>query len=134
MIPQCGRHVVGPDCEDDVATTKSLVRDAGVLADGAKTSGQPVTYNTGFGTTGRDWWYVSWVYTDSSTIYYSDPNNFRGAIDFMEKASKIAIPVGTSIAATVFGAVCTASTAGACGPAATAGWAAPAGHAAGART
>ncbi|WP_425417926.1 hypothetical protein [Oricola indica] len=92
----------------------------GVLADGAKTSGQPVTYNTGFGTTGRDWWYVSWVYTDSSTIYYSDPNNFRGAIDFMEKAGKIAIPVGTSIAATVFGAVCTASTAGACGPAATA--------------
>jgi len=92
----------------------------GVLANGASTSGQPVTYNTGFGTTGRDWWYVSWVYTDSSTVYYSDPNNFRGAIDFMEKASRIAIPVGTSIAATVFGAVCTAGTAGACGPAATA--------------
>ncbi|MAS04284.1 MAG: hypothetical protein CL534_06275 [Ahrensia sp.] len=92
----------------------------GALADGATTSGQPVTYNTGFGTTGRDWWFISWVYSDSSTVYYSDPNNFRGAIDFMEQAGRIAIPVGTSIAATVFGAVCTAGTAGACGPAATA--------------
>ena len=94
------------------------------LTDGASTSAQPVTYNTGFGTTGRDWWYVSWVYSDSGTIYYSDPTNFRGAIDLMEKVGSVAIPVGAAIAASVVGAVCTVGTGGACGPAATgAAWA-----------
>lgn len=88
----------------------------GALKDGMTTSGKPVTYNTGFGTTGRDWWYVSWVYTDSSTVYYSDPNNFRGAIDFMEKAGRVVIPVGSAIGAAVVGAVCTAGTFGGCGP------------------
>jgi uncharacterized membrane protein YphA (DoxX/SURF4 family) len=92
----------------------------GILKSGDKTTGKVVEFNTGFGTTGRDWWYVSWVYTDGAAIHYSDPDNLRGAVDFMEKSARIGIPVGTAIAATVFGTVCTIGSAGTCGPAATA--------------
>lgn len=38
-------------------------------------------YNTGFWTTGRDWWLITWFSADMQTIYFSDPNNFRSAFD-----------------------------------------------------
>ncbi|KAH6603174.1 transmembrane amino acid transporter family [Trichoderma cornu-damae] len=44
-----------------------------------------VEYNTGFFTTGRDWWFISWYSQDMKTLYYSNPQNFRGAFDAFEK-------------------------------------------------
>ena len=44
-----------------------------------------VQYNTGWFTTGRDWWLVSWYSTDYQTRYCSTPNNFRAGIDSLEQ-------------------------------------------------
>lgn len=41
-------------------------------------------YHTGAFTTGRDWWLIFWVSHDGKTLYYSNPNNFRDIIDWME--------------------------------------------------
>lgn len=46
-----------------------------------------VEYNTGAFTTGRDWWVVTWYSPDMSTLYYSDPNNFRGIFDSLESVA-----------------------------------------------
>lgn len=43
-----------------------------------------VDYNTGFLTTGLDWWYVSWFSTDMKTIYYSNPKNLSGLLDIVD--------------------------------------------------
>lgn len=42
-----------------------------------------VEYNTGFMTTGRDWWKVV-AMTEDGRIFQSSPNNFRGFIDDVE--------------------------------------------------
>jgi hypothetical protein len=42
-----------------------------------------VEYNTGFGTTGRDWWLATWQYDDKD-LYFTNPNNFRAAFDWAE--------------------------------------------------
>ncbi|RFU75926.1 transmembrane amino acid transporter family [Trichoderma arundinaceum] len=44
-----------------------------------------VEYNTGFFTTGRDWWFISWYNQDMKTLHYSNPHNFRGTFDAIEK-------------------------------------------------
>ena len=46
-----------------------------------------VEYNTGFLTTGRDWWFVTWFNLDITKRFYSDPANVRGMIDAVEGAS-----------------------------------------------
>ncbi|WP_087019108.1 hypothetical protein [Thaumasiovibrio subtropicus] len=56
----------------------------GLIKDGDVSGNLTVEYNTGFGTTGRDWWLVTWQY-DEESVYYTDPNNFRGAIDYLER-------------------------------------------------
>jgi hypothetical protein len=43
-----------------------------------------VEYNTGFLTTGRDWWFLAWFNEDFSQFCYSHPNNFRDIIDALE--------------------------------------------------
>jgi hypothetical protein len=43
-----------------------------------------VQFNTGFMTTGRDWWLVTWFSPDMKTILFSDPNNFRDIVDGLE--------------------------------------------------
>ncbi len=86
----------------------------GTLANGDKTTSKVVDYNTGALTTGRDWWYIAWVDTDSSTIHYSDPTNFRGIIDIMETYSGVVIPIAATVAAAAGSAACAAATAGAC--------------------
>ncbi len=43
-----------------------------------------VEFNTGFMTTGRDWWVVNWVTEDGKT-HITDPKNMRGLMDFLEK-------------------------------------------------
>ena len=44
-----------------------------------------VQYKTGWFTTGRDWWLVSWYSADYQTRYCSTPNNFRAGIDSLEQ-------------------------------------------------
>lgn len=60
-------------------------REWGVIQPG-KIGGEPmkVEYNTGAFTTGRDWWLVTWYSPGMETMYYSDPNNFRDIIDWLE--------------------------------------------------
>ena len=43
-----------------------------------------VDYQTGAATTGRDWWIITWYSEDMKTLWYSDPNNFRGLLDKLE--------------------------------------------------
>lgn len=62
-----------------------------------------VEYNTGAFTTGRDWWVVTWFSPDMTTLYYSDPNNFRGIIDGLEN-------LGPDVIAAVAGAMAGLST------------------------
>ena len=54
-----------------------------------------VDYTTGAFTTGRDWWTVSWV-TEDGKSYVTDPDNFRGTVDFIENiGSKVSAPLAT---------------------------------------
>lgn len=46
-----------------------------------------VEYNTGFFTTGRDWWLVTWQNEDKTWFYYSDPKNLRRIFDTIEGIS-----------------------------------------------
>ncbi|KAJ7908103.1 hypothetical protein B0H13DRAFT_2498866 [Mycena leptocephala] len=43
-----------------------------------------VDYNTGFLTTGKDWWLITWFHPDMKRIWYSSPNNMRGFFDFAD--------------------------------------------------
>lgn len=52
-----------------------------------------VEYTTGFLTTGRDWWLVTWYSPDMKTQYYSDPVNFRNIIDALEKVAPALVKV-----------------------------------------
>ncbi|KAH8674815.1 hypothetical protein BGZ60DRAFT_404871 [Tricladium varicosporioides] len=52
-----------------------------------------VEYNTGFLTTGRDWWVITWYSADMKTQYYSDPVNFRNIIDALEKVAPSVVKV-----------------------------------------
>jgi hypothetical protein len=51
-----------------------------------------VEYNTGFGTTGRDWWVVTWKFRGENAIQLTTPNNFRGLVDALERAAINALP------------------------------------------
>jgi hypothetical protein len=44
-----------------------------------------VEYNTGFGTTGRDWWFVTWA-DEEGNVYSTSPQNFREIFDLFDKA------------------------------------------------
>ncbi|TNE68865.1 hypothetical protein EP331_14715 [bacterium] len=59
-----------------------------------------VRYQTGFGRTGADWWIVTWTEArdeNSVTQYTTDPQNFRGIIDQLEKGAKKGIPIATTV-------------------------------------
>lgn len=60
-----------------------------------------VEYRTGFGTTGRDWWLITWYNADMTVQYYSAPNNFRGIIDGLESIAPDAVEVAATAAAAV---------------------------------
>lgn len=52
-------------------------------------------FNTGFGTTGQDWWVVSWKYAGDSRTCFTNPNNFRIVIEELERgALKQVRPLG----------------------------------------
>ncbi|KAH7134999.1 hypothetical protein B0J11DRAFT_517310 [Dendryphion nanum] len=64
-----------------------------------------VEYHTGFGTTGRDWWMVTYhreiasaVRKNEVMMWYSDPQNFRSIIDFLEKIAPAAIKAAINAA------------------------------------
>ena len=78
-------------------------------------------YITGALTTGKDWWFVTWIYKGDDKIYYSNPNNFRGAIDVLEKVTHIAAPLAVDAAAAAAAAGCTVATGGGCAPVALVG-------------
>jgi hypothetical protein len=66
------------------------------LEPGATSDALQVDYNTGFLTTGRDWWFVAWVSDDGRTLYYTNPQNLRGFVDVLESAaSSVATLVGS---------------------------------------
>lgn len=46
-----------------------------------------VEYNTGAFTTGKDWWLVTLFNQDKTRFYYSDPKNWRWALDLVEGIS-----------------------------------------------
>lgn len=56
-------------------------------------------YNTGFATTGRDWWLLTWYSEDLKTQYYTDPINFRGVLDALEKVAPEAVQAVSGSAA-----------------------------------
>ncbi|KAF7536296.1 hypothetical protein G7054_g4649 [Neopestalotiopsis clavispora] len=56
-----------------------------VIHPGQESSAIEVEYNTGFGTTGTDWWTLSWLSDDLKTFRFSSPNNFRGLFDWVER-------------------------------------------------
>jgi len=57
-----------------------------------------VEYNTGAFTTGRDWWLVTWYSEDMKTLYYSNPNNFRGLFDTLDRTAPEAVGAAASLA------------------------------------
>lgn len=61
--------------------------DYAELAPGASTPRASVRYNTGFGTTGRDWWVITWYSDDYTRRYCSNPENFRETIDILEEVA-----------------------------------------------
>lgn len=89
---------------------------SGILNSGTETSTKIVRFDTGG--LNKDWWLITWVHTNADRVYLSNPNNFRGAIDKLEKIAKIGIPITGAIAATSVGVACAVATAGVCGPAA----------------
>lgn len=60
-----------------------------------------VDFNTGFGTTGRDWWAVSWYTQDLKHYCYTDPNNFRGFFDVVDHVAPGLITAVVAVAAAV---------------------------------
>lgn len=82
-----------------------------------------VEYHTGFLTTGVDWyalidpgvgpkadretrcrWGVSWYSKDTKTLYYSNPENFRGVIDAAERITPATLAPVTAAAGILAGA------------------------------
>jgi hypothetical protein len=69
------------------------------------TAAMTVEYNTGAFTTGRDWWMVTYhreqttsVRSNELKMWYSDPENFRSIIDFLEKAAPAPIKTAINVA------------------------------------
>lgn len=71
---------------------------------GKESSRCQVSYNTGFFTTGKDWWRVFGhsdrdpVLRNSMTQWYSDPDNFRAFFDFFDRAAPALIGVALKAA------------------------------------
>jgi Up-Regulated in long-lived daf-2 len=53
-----------------------------------------VQYNTGFGTTGRDWWFVTWMDPEGK-VFITNPHNFREVFDWFDRnAGRIGATAG----------------------------------------
>ncbi|MBS0639510.1 MAG: hypothetical protein U1E70_28175 [Acetobacteraceae bacterium] len=62
-----------------------------------------VDYNTGFLTTGRDWWFVSAI-DDKGVTYITDPPNGRAFLDVMEKCGNTVLgPIAAAAAKMALG-------------------------------
>jgi len=60
-------------------------------------------YNTGIGTTGKDWWIVTWQFKGDNTLYVTSPKNFRDIVDHLEKWSKDALPIAGKLGGAALG-------------------------------
>lgn len=67
----------------------------------------PVEFNVGFGTTGKDWWYIS--FETSNGLYHSNPNNFRAVFDFFDDAINLTAKIAGKVdkKAAIAGAIAT---------------------------
>ncbi|KAH7397226.1 hypothetical protein BKA66DRAFT_437804 [Pyrenochaeta sp. MPI-SDFR-AT-0127] len=72
---------------------------------GLSTEAMTVEYNTGIFTTGRDWWMITYHREEASSVrpnelkmWYSDPENFRNIIDFLEQAAPALIKTAINVA------------------------------------
>ena len=64
---------------------------------GESSSPMNVEYNTGFLTTGRDWWLVTWQYEGEHKLYFTNPNNFRNIIDTLEGPIKVLVDTALDV-------------------------------------
>lgn len=63
-----------------------------VIGPGKSSEGtMTVNYNTGWSTTGKDWWLIVWYSKDLKTRWYSNANNYRAIFDKLEEISPAAI-------------------------------------------
>ena len=63
-----------------------------------------VDYNTGFMTTGVDWWMVTWKFVGDPRIHRTNPLSFREAFDFLEgEAIKNAPKAGQALGGAIAG-------------------------------
>ena len=60
-------------------------------------------YNTGFLTTGRDWWIVTWKYKGDETIYVTNPKNLRSLVDAMEQFAGKVLPLAGEVVGSIVG-------------------------------
>lgn len=75
------------DVYKDKAVWKAIISNGKtVKLNDAEDSKKPanIRYHTGWGTTGADWWLVTWKDQDG-VEYVTNPNNFRNIIDPLEK-------------------------------------------------
>ena len=62
-----------------------------------------VQYHTGFGTTGQDWWLITWRYKGDPTVYMTAPKNFREIVDAVEKLAITALPAAGKFVGSLIG-------------------------------
>jgi hypothetical protein len=89
----------------------------GPIANGQSTDADfDVQYRTGIFTTGKDWWFVTYIKDDAETMVVSSPQNFREIIDTLEPVLMIGTQAAIAILAGVAGVAVTTVTAGAAAP------------------
>lgn len=75
-------------------------KDWGRVSEGKSTPPDLIVdYTTGAFTTGRDWWVVTWEYEGDNKVYFTDPKNLRGFMDWLEKVGNVAIKAALAAAA-----------------------------------
>ena len=90
IINKTGHDIITASIVHKYSDNYKNMKTLGKIPNGATSSEYlEVDYNTGVGTLGKDWWLVTWQYDDEK-VYYTDPNNFRGIFDFMEKIASSA--------------------------------------------
>ncbi|EPQ59861.1 hypothetical protein GLOTRDRAFT_5821, partial [Gloeophyllum trabeum ATCC 11539] len=100
-----GKPMVGISLVHKYSNVYKEDKQWGRLEHGATTP-EPlgVDYNTGFLTTGRDWWVVTWFQEDMKYIWFSASINMRGFFDFADNLLPEAIAGATGPGAVLAGA------------------------------
>jgi hypothetical protein len=67
------------------------------VAPGATPSAFQVSYRTGIGTAGKDWWIISWQYQGQNILNVTEPNNLLPVLESLQNI--LAIPGALTIGA-----------------------------------